>query len=153
VALTLMQGSWTGYRGLGAGCYYTIPDAQAADVAKCGMLKVARDLWINARGQADFNKDGQGGLAGYQFVHAWLKALREAGPDPTRERFVAALNNYENYTDLITSPITYKGRPAFDGGYQYQVLLEATNQPGPQGSDQQFTWRQISPGFIDFSQY
>jgi len=153
VALTLMQGSWTGYRGLGGGCYYTVPDAQAADVAKCGMLKVARDLWISARGQADFNKDGQGGLAGYQFVHAWLKALREAGPDPTRERFVAALNNYENYSDLITSPITYKGRPPFDGGYQYQVLLEATNEPGPQGSDQQFTWKQISPGFVDFNQY
>jgi len=153
VALTLMQGSWTGYRGLGGGCYYTIPDAQAADVAKCGMLKPARDLWIRAKGQADFNKDGQGGLAGYQFVHAWVKALKEAGPDPTRERFRAALNNYENFNDLVTSPITYKGRPIFDGGYQYQVILEATNKPGPQGSDQQFTWKQISPGFVDFSQY
>jgi ABC-type branched-subunit amino acid transport system substrate-binding protein len=153
VALTLMQGSWTGYRALGGGCYYTVPDAQAADVAKCGMLKTARDLWIKSEGQESFNKDGQGGLAGYQFVHAWLKALKEAGPDPTRERFRAALNNYENYNDLITSSITFKGRSNYIEGYQYQVILQATDQPGPEGSDQRFTWKQISPGFVDFNRY
>ena len=142
VALTLMQGSWTGYRGLSGGCYYT------SNSPNCGALQKARDEWVKARGQDDFNKDGQGGLAGYQFVHFWLKALQDIGPDPTREKFEAAVANYDNFNDLITSPITHKGSANHSHGAEGVVIFEATNTPGPSGSNNNWTWKQLSDGFV-----
>lgn len=148
VALTLMQGEWSpGFSptsktvyGLAGGCYYRIPGGN------CGALPTARDQWIKANGEADFNKDGQGGVAGYQVVHFWLKALRDMGPDPTREKMIAALSNYQGYNDLISAPITHKGSPNFSRGADQFVRYRSTNKPGPDAATR-FTWEQISDGF------
>ncbi|MFO1533893.1 MAG: hypothetical protein ABR562_09460, partial [Thermoplasmatota archaeon] len=59
-------------------------------------LKEAHDEWRKINGEDDWVKDGQGGTAGYQLVHIWLKALKDIGTDPTREKFRAALLTYEN---------------------------------------------------------
>jgi ABC-type branched-subunit amino acid transport system substrate-binding protein len=142
VALTLMRGSWTGVRGLSGGCYYT------STSPNCGALSKARDEWIKKNGQSDFNKDGQGGVAGYQVVHFWLKALKDIGPDPTREKLFAAFNSYEGYNDLVSGPITHKNSPNKSHGAELMVIFEATNQAGPQGSGNNFTWKQISDGFV-----
>ena len=142
VALTLMQGSWTGVRGLAGGCYYT------STSPNCGALAKARDEWIKKNGQSDFNKDGQGGVAGYQVVHFWLKALKDIGPDPTREKLMAAFNSYEGYNDLVSGPITHKGSANHAHGAELMVIFEATNTPGPQGSNNTFTWKQLSDGFV-----
>ncbi len=148
-ALTLMGGQWTGVRALAGGCYYTNPNA--GDPAKCGQLKAAHEQWVQYntgrdpdgdgnQGEADWNKDGQGGTAGYQLVHIWLKAMKDIGTDPTREKFKAALLTYDNYADLVSGPITYKGSSNLSHGYTLMVPLEA-------GSDNK--WKQLTPGFVD----
>jgi hypothetical protein len=146
VALTLTQGDWSlpGRQAyaLAGGCYYT------STSANCGALGAARDQWIKANGQNDFNKDGQGGVAGYQVVHFWLKALRDIGPDPTREKLMAALANYEGYNDLVGGPITHKGSANTAHGAELMVKYRATARPGPAGSNNAFTWEQISDGFV-----
>ena len=146
VALTLMQGSWGSapagpVYALAGGCYYlsTKPD--------CGALATARDQWIKANGAADFNKDGQGGVAGYQVVHFWLKALKDIGPDPTREKLMGALSAYSGYNDLVTAPITHAGSPNKAHGADAFVKYRATNKAGPDAATQ-FTWEQISDGFV-----
>jgi branched-chain amino acid transport system substrate-binding protein len=146
VALTLTQGEWSlpgrqAY-GLSGGCYYT------STSGNCGALKQARDEWIKANGEGDFNKDGQGGVAGYQVVHFWLKALRDIGPDPTREKLIAAIANYEGYNDLVGGPITHKGSSNTAHGGELMVKFRATARPGPAGSNNAFTWEQISDGFV-----
>lgn len=147
VALTLMQGSWSSapagpVYGLAGGCYYT------STAANCGALGAARDAWVKANGQDDFNKDGQGGVAGYQVVHFWLKALRDIGPDPTREKLVAAISSYNGYNDLVSSPITHAGSSNTAHGAEQFVQYRATNKAGPAGSNNAFTWEQISNGFV-----
>ena len=37
--------------------------------------------------------------------------MKAIGTDPTREKFLAALNAYDNYSNLLTGPITFKGSP------------------------------------------
>ena len=147
VALTLMQGSWSSapagpVYALAGGCYYT------STSANCGALKAARDEWIKANGESDFNKDGQGGVAGYQIVRFWLKALRDIGPDPTREKLTAALASYEGYNDLVSGPITHKGSANTSHGAELMVKYRATSRPGPSESNNAFTWEQISDGFV-----
>jgi hypothetical protein len=141
-----MQGSWGSapagpVYALAGGCYYL------STSANCGALATARDQWIKAAGQAEFNKDGQGGVAGYQIVHFWLKALRDIGPDPTREKLMSALSNYEGYNDLVGGPITHKGSANTAHGADAFVKYRATNKRGPDVATQ-FTWEQISDGFV-----
>lgn len=140
VALDLMGGAWTGVKGLSGGCYY-LPKGgmNPYDTTKCAQMKVAHDQWVAINGQADWEKDGQGGAAGYQIVNIWTKALIDIGPDPTREKFVAALNTYQGYSNLVSSPISYKGSPNRSHGAESVVVYEA-------GSDRKF--RQLTPGFV-----
>ena len=136
-AIKLMGGKWIGVRGLGGGCYYKHPNA--FNPAHCGAMKSAHEQWVAMKGESNWNEQGNGGSAGYQFVHIWLKAIRDAGPDLTREKFLASLRSYENYNDLVTSPITYKGSSNLAHGAEKFVVLEggASN------------WTQITPGFVD----
>lgn len=136
-ALTLMGGTWTGVRGLAGGCYYIHPNE--GDPAKCGQLKAAHEQWVKVNGEDDWVKDGQGGTAGYQLTHIWLKALKDAGTDPTREKFTAALLTYQGYADLVSGPITYKGSSNLSHGYETMVVYEG-------GGDQK--WKQLTPGFV-----
>jgi hypothetical protein len=94
---------------------------------------------VKQNGEDDWVKDGQGGISGYQFVHVWLKALKDAGPDPTREKFRAALLTYENYTDLITGPITFKGSPNLSHGATKMAVFKAGVT----------SYSQVTPGFVD----
>ena len=140
VALDLMGGAWTGVKGLSGGCYY-LPKAgmNPYDTTQCAQMKIAHEQWVAINGQADWEKDGQGGAAGYQIVNIWTKALIDIGGDPTREKFLGALNAYQGYSNLVTSPITYKGSPNRAHGAEAVVIYEA-------GSDRKF--RQLTPGFV-----
>ncbi|MGH2811967.1 MAG: ABC transporter substrate-binding protein, partial [Actinomycetota bacterium] len=147
VALKLMGGTWYppksgpgGFKGLAGGCYYQLwsdPD----QASKCGKLKEAHDAWVAVAGESDWNENGQGGLAGYQITHIWLGALTNAGPDLTREKFVAALNAYNNYDDLVTVPITYLNSPNIAHGIDRFAVYEATSSGGGR-------WKQISDGLV-----
>jgi branched-chain amino acid transport system substrate-binding protein len=136
-ALALMAGSWTGVRGLSGACYYQAPGRQ--DPAKCAKMGAAHDQWVSKNGESDWNDNGSGGAAGYQIVRFWLKALKDAGADPTRERFRAALSTYAGYDDLISSPITFKGSANISHGAERMTVVEA-------GGNQKFS--QITPGFV-----
>lgn len=139
VALTLMQGSWTGVRGLSGGCYYLPKDGKNPYTPACGAMKQAHEIWAQINGEDDWVKDGQGGAAGYQIVHFWTKALTDAGPDPTRERLVAALSAYDGYANLVTAPLTFKGSPNRIIGAKAYVPYEALGDR---------TYKQLTPGFV-----
>jgi hypothetical protein len=127
VDLALMKGQWTGFRVLSAGCYYLeYSDPNVAP--KCAKLTKAHDLWVNGtdpnvdngggdkgdgskQSESTWSSHGQSGAAGYQITHFWLKALTAAGADLTREKFVAALNAYNGYDDLVSTPLTFAGSP------------------------------------------
>jgi hypothetical protein len=138
-ALALMGGTWAGVRGLSGGCYYVSPTAY--DPNQCGAMNKAHEEWVamDPDKEDGWKKDGQGGSSGYQIVHIWLTALRSLGNDPTREKFVAALNNQENFSDLVSSPITYKGSPNIAHGAEGMVVFEAQSN---------LTWKQLTPGFV-----
>ena len=106
---------------------------------KCGRLKAAHDAWVSVKDQADWDENGQGGVSGYQIVHFWLKALKDAGSDLTRERFAAALSAYQGYDDLVTGTITFKGSPNIAHGIDLMAVYEV-------GSDNK--WKQISDGLV-----
>lgn len=161
--LALAGGDWAGVRGLSGACYYQYE--KAFDTSLCANMKQAHDEWLalgqvsydeNAAGckgsenhcdykydQASWDQDGSGGAAGYQLVHFWLGAMKAIGADPTRERFVAALLAYDRYSDLITSPITFKGSGNIMRGAEKMAVLEANANP------QTFKFRQASPGLVD----
>lgn len=140
VALDLMGGGWTGVRGLATGCYYLNAGKDPYQkIENCGMLNRAHEQWVQINGEDDWRKDGQGGLAGYQFVHFWTKALTDIGNDPTREKFVSALLNYDRYNNLIGSPITFKGSSNLSHGAEAFVVYEG-------GSDRKY--KQLTPGFV-----
>lgn len=141
-ALKLMGGTWIGARGLAGGCYYNAWNTPTGQ-SKCGQLKRAHDDWVKVNGEDDWNKDGQGGISGYQLTHVWLGALKAAGNDLTRERFLAALAVYDNYNDLVTSPLTYLNSPNISHGIDRMAIYEAVSA----GSDQ-LKWRMISDGLI-----
>ena len=138
-ALALMGGTWAGVRGLAGGCYYVSENAYKPE--HCGAMNRAHEEWVamDPDKEEGWKKDGQGGSSGYQIVHIWLTALRSLGADPTREKFVAALNNQENFADLVSSPITYKGSANLAHGAEGMVVYEA--QPN-------LTWKQLTPGFV-----
>lgn len=137
-ALKLMKAQWNGVLWLAGACYYL--DPRISDTAKCAAMNQARERWIAQKGERDWQEKGQDGAAGYQLTHIWLKALLDAGADPTRERFVAALKTYNNYSDLVTGPITYAGRTTYEKGNTKSVLFQA-------GVD---AWKQIGPGHEQF---
>jgi ABC-type branched-subunit amino acid transport system substrate-binding protein len=137
-ALALMAGSWTGVRGLSGACYYQASTRD--DASKCAKMGTAHALWITKHDEKDWSDNGSGGASGYQIVHIWLKALKDAGADPTRERFRAALTTYAGYDDLISSPITFKGSTNITHGAEKMVVLEAqTTQK----------YQQLTPGFVN----
>jgi hypothetical protein len=139
-ALALMGGTWAGVRGLSGGCYYVSENAYNPQL--CGAMNKAHEEWVamDPDKEDGWKKDGQGGASGYQIVHIWLTALRSLGSDPTRERFLGALSNQENFSDLVSSPITYKGSPNIAHGAEGMVVFEA------QGN---LTWKQLTPGFVN----
>jgi hypothetical protein len=103
-------------------------------------MKVARQQWIEARGQEDWNENGSGGASGYQIVSFIKGALAAAGRDLTRERFHGALAAYNGYNDLITGPITFAGRDNPMHGAERMTVLEAQSNN---------KYKMISPGFVD----
>jgi ABC-type branched-subunit amino acid transport system substrate-binding protein len=161
VDLALMGGTWTGYRGLSGGCYYL--EYASPRAPKCAKLTVAHDLWVHGtdpavdngggdkgdgsqQTESTWSSNGQSGVAGYQVVHIWLKALKDAGTDLTREKFVAALNTYSNYDDLISTPITYAGSPnkahGVNGFAVYQAGPPDSKKPKGVG------YSQLSDGLV-----
>lgn len=158
--LALMGGQWTGYRGLSAGCYYL---EYAKPASKCAKLTQAHDLWVHGtdpkvdngggdkgtgsqQSEDTWRSKGQAGAAGYQVVHFWLKALKDAGPDLTREKFVAALNAYSGYDDLVTVPITFAGSTNKAHGIEGFAIYQAgaPDSAKPKGVG----WSQLSDGLI-----
>ncbi|HVE93464.1 MAG TPA: ABC transporter substrate-binding protein [Acidimicrobiales bacterium] len=140
-ALQLMAGEFNGARGLSAGCYY-VPSANHnpydPNPATCGSMGKAHQQWVEINGQSDWEKDGQGGAAGYQIVNFFMKALRDAGTDPTREKFLASLYSYDRYNDLVSGPITFLNSPNIAHGATQMVPFEA-------GIDK---YRQLTAGFV-----
>jgi hypothetical protein len=103
-------------------------------------MKVARQQWIEARGQSDWDENGSGGASGYQIVSFLKGGLQAAGRDLTRERFKGALSAFNGYSDLITGPITFAGRQGTMHGAERMVVLEAQ-------ADNHY--KMITPGFVD----
>lgn len=138
-ALTLFTPTWSTQRvrGLSGACYYQAPEV---DGDNCAQMKVAREQWIAAWGQSDWNENGSGGAAGYQIISFLKGALTSPGADLTRERFRGALAAYNGYSDLISGPITFAGSSNTMHGAERMTVLEA-------GSNNKY--RMISPGFVD----
>ncbi len=138
-ALALMAPTWSNQRvrGLAAACYYLAPEV---DGANCANMKVARDQYISVHGRDDWEENGSGASSGYQLVSMIKGALVAAGPDLTREKFRAALRDYNAYADLLTTPITFRGKPNTMHGSEKMVVLEA--QPNVK-------YKMITPGFVD----
>ena len=137
IALGLQGGGppWAGVRGLSGGCYYQ-------DYNKgfnCGQLKAAHDAWVSVKSESDWQQHGQSGVAGYQVVHFWIEAMKNAGADLTRERFTAALNAYNNYDDLVTGPITFAGSPNTVHGIDLMAVYEGQSNGH---------WKMISNGLV-----
>jgi len=160
-ALALMAGEWTGVRGLSGGCYYhPNGNPNAYNPAQCARIDIAHDQWVNlgqvtfdenaggcGGGRCNYNynestwtEDGSGGAAGYQLLYFWHGALNAMGPDPTREKFVAALRAYDNYSNLVTGPITFKGSGNVMRGADKVALLEGQSN---------LKFKQITPGLVD----
>jgi branched-chain amino acid transport system substrate-binding protein len=126
-------------RGLATGCHPFAPAAN--DPAKCNASAKAHQQWAAVYGEDDWRQDGEGGAAGYQFVYFWVEAMKNAGKDLTRERFVAALRSYENFSDVITSAVTFKGVANIAHGAEKMVVFEA---------QEDLHYKMISPGFLTF---
>ena len=128
-------GLWNRVRGLSAGCYYE-------DYNKgypCGQLKAAHEKWVGVKGESDWSQHGQSGVSGYQIVHFWIKAIKDAGVDLTRERMVAALNLYDHFDDTITGPITFNKSANTVHGVDVWAVYEG------QSNDH---WKMISKGLV-----
>ena len=138
-ALALFTPTWAQQqvRGLSGSCYYTAPEV---DGENCAQMKVARQQWIEARGEEDWIENGSGGAAGYQIVSFFKGALQQAGRDLTRERFRGALAAYNGYADLVSGPITFAGSTNTMHGAERMVVLEAQSNN---------KYKMITPGFVD----
>lgn len=138
-ALALMAPTWNNQRvrGLAGACYYQAPEV---DGDNCARMSTARDQYIAINGQDDWNQNGSGAATGYQIVGFLRGALSSPGADLTRERFRAALAAYDGYSDLISSPITFRGSQNTMHGSERMTVLEA--QPNVR-------YRMITPGFVD----
>ena len=91
------------------------------------------------KSESDWQQHGQSGVAGYQVVHFWIEAMKNAGADLTRERFTAALNAYNNYDDLVTGPITFAGSPNTVHGIDLMAVYEGQSNGH---------WKMISNGLV-----
>lgn len=140
-SLTLMGGEWGRQkaRGLSASCYYLHANADKPE--HCARMDQAHAQWVAKNGQADWEKDGQGGATGYQIMSILAEALRRSGPDLTRQRYAAAIRSFDQYNNLITSPITFAGKTSFSHGADKMVVYEA------QANDK---YLQLTPGFVQF---
>lgn len=163
-ALALFQGEWAGMRVMSGACYYHPQGGgRPYDSKLCAQMGEAHRQWVslghvdydeNAGGSFggkssyDYNEDswttdGGGGAAGYQLVYFWHGALKSIGSDPTREKFLAALNAYDTYSNVLTGPITFAGSPNTMMGSTRFVLLEGQSN---------LKYRQvteITPGLVD----
>jgi ABC-type branched-subunit amino acid transport system substrate-binding protein len=162
--LQLVGGEWAGVRGLSPGCYYhPSGGGQPYNKSLCANMAEAHRRWISI-GQVTFDEnaggsvggrssynyneeswaaDGGGGAYGYQLVSFWNGAMKSIGTDPTREKFIAALNAYSNYSDLVTSPITFAGSPnRMIGAHKFVVIEGQSNLKYRQVV-------QITPGLVD----
>ena len=124
-------------RGLSGACYYTAPEVNGAN---CANMKVAREQYVAVAGQDDWDENGSGAAAGYQLVSFLKGALVAAGSDLTRERVRAAWNSYDNYADLISSPITFRGKQNTMHGSERMTVFEAQAN---------VKYKMITPGFVD----
>jgi hypothetical protein len=127
--LALMQGEFTRLQveGLSSACYYNAQNAN--DPKFCAAMGSAHQIWIQQhgggqKGEVDWQQHGSGGSAGYQVDHFFLKAMKDMGTDPTREKFVASLNAYNGYDDLVTGPISLN-QPDHMRGVSSMVVLQA----------------------------
>ena len=138
-ALTLFTPTWSTQhvRGLSSACYYEAPEV---DGDNCAQMKVARQQWIDANGEDDWHENGSGGAAGYQIISFIKGGLNGAGADLTRERFRDALSAFDNYSDLISGPITFVGSGNTMHGAERMVVLEAQTDNH---------YKMITPGFVD----
>ena len=138
-ALALMAPTWSQQRvrGLAAACYYQAPEV---DGSNCANMKVAREQYISVHGRDDWDENGSGASSGYQLVSFLKGGLIAAGSDLTRERFRAALSDYNSYSDLISSPITFRGRQSTMHGSERMTVLEAQSN---------VKYKMITPGFVD----
>jgi hypothetical protein len=167
--LALMQGEWTGVRGISQACYYLpVRSPNAYNPNLCAKMGESHRQFISL-GSVTFDQntdtnngsdasykynesnsdntgwvaDGSGAASGYQVVYFWYGAMKSIGTDPTREKFLAALNNYDNYSDLITGPLTFKNSPNVMIGQKKFVLYEG-------GSDLHYKQvTSITPGLVD----
>lgn len=168
-SLALFQGEWTGMRVMSGACYYHPQgggDPYNRD--KCAAMGEAHRQFVelgpvtydqnaggNVGGKASYTyqegdansdgwvRDGSGASFGYQVVYFWEGAMRAIGTDPTREKFGAALQGYNNYSNLVTSPLTFAGSPNKMHGATRFVLLEGQSN---------LKYRQvaeITPGLVD----
>ena len=162
--LELTHGEWTGTRVMSGACYY-LPKGggDPYNPSKCAKMGEAHKQWIslgnvrydanaggNAGGKSSYNyteanweKDGSGGASGYHVVYFWYGAMKAIGTDPTREKFFAAMNAYDNYSNLLTGPITFRGSVNKMIGAKRFTLLEGKSN---------LEYRQvvsITPGLVD----
>ena len=162
--LALVGADWTGVRGISGACYYhPSGGGDPYNPAKCAQMGEAHRQWVSlgqvtydenaggsAGGKSSYNydeeswtTDGGGGASGYQLVYFWHGAMKAIGTDPTREKFFAALNAYDRYSNLISSPITFRGVANHMVGSSSFVLLEGQSN---------LKYRQvvqITPGLVD----
>lgn len=148
--LLLMRDKWgeMKIKGLSGGCYPNAPDAQINDPAKCGSMGKAKAQFEAVKGKGQWTQlqndeygqsNGYNSAAGYQWIGFWSKAMRDLGTEVTRERFVASINRYEGYSDLITGPITYKGGRISHGAEKMTVFEAQTGR----------VYKMITDGFVD----
>ncbi|HEV7887864.1 MAG TPA: ABC transporter substrate-binding protein [Acidimicrobiales bacterium] len=134
-ALTLFNDEWgrKKVRGLAGACYPNAPDAQINNPAKCSNMKAAKEQFEAVKGPGEWTKQqndtygtsvGYNSAAGYQWMF-FKKAMIDQGTEVTRERFLAAVNRYNGYADLITGPITYKGSSNYAHGAEKMAVFEA----------------------------
>ncbi|MBV9664530.1 MAG: ABC transporter substrate-binding protein [Actinobacteria bacterium] len=140
LALTLMAPTWgvQHVRGLATGCYFQAPEIN--DRAKCGALATARDQFVAINGQDAWNRQGSGAAFGYQIISMIKGALVACGRNLTRQCFSAALHNYQNYSDLVTGPITFAGSSNTMHGATKMAVYEAQSNN---------VYKMVSPGLLD----
>lgn len=64
-------------------------------------------------------------MEGYRGADLVIKALEIAGPDVTRENFIAALESIDDYTDIFGYPLSFS--PTEHNGVHESVLVQVQN--------------------------
>lgn len=169
VTLALVGSEWTGVRGLSPSCYYHPQGGgDPYNTSLCANMRAAHDQFVSlgpvtydenaggsAGGKSSYNyqegdgnsdgwtRDGSGAAYGYQIIYFWHGAMASIGTDPTREKLTAALNAYSNYSNLVTSPISFAGSPNRMIGANRFVVIEGQSN---------LKYRQVvelTPGLVD----